>query len=194
MIALVLTLMSLLQDPKPNAARMAIDAVAVIGTPELDVASAFQAAQQQVHAQMQERWLMRAKPLIAEMSPFWVPTMLAEKTILQWGQSEQAMTGMCVVDREDRRREHEFGSSFQTTLWVREEPLQITKGEGQLRSALSRLNHRLLMTSGGTVVFWAMLAMGIGWLDRLSRGYMTGRLQMAGLLLGSTIPALAFAL
>lgn len=32
MIALVLTLMSLLQDPKPNAARMAIDAVAVIGT------------------------------------------------------------------------------------------------------------------------------------------------------------------
>ena len=93
-----------------------------------------------------------------------------------------------------RRREHEFGSSFQTTLWVREDAVAAGKVDREVRQALTQLRWRTLAMAGGTVVFWAVLALVLSWVDRLSRGYMTGRLGVVGVLLGSAVPAVAFVL
>ena len=49
-----------------------------------------------------------------------------------------------------------------------------------------------MLLRGGAVAFaWATLALAVGWFDRLSRGYMTGRLRLLGVLLGVAVPAIA---
>jgi len=45
---------------------------------------------------------------------------------------------------------------------------------------------------GGTVILWAALALLCGWLDRLTRGYMSGRLRLLFSGVGLGLPAIAF--
>ena len=42
--------------------------------------------------------------------------------------------------------------------------------------------------------FWLVLAFGYAWLDRLSRGYMTGRLRLLGVLSGVAVPIVVLCL
>jgi hypothetical protein len=170
------------------------DAFAVTGTPELDSAAAFRAAMNQAEAKVRDAQRERAQLVAAEWRPFWMPPVFVDQVVARWGQAPQRTTGLCIVDRTDQRREHEFGSSYQTTLWVREDPDALARGERELRQQLAQLRLRTLATSGGTVVFWALLTFAVGWLDRLSRGYLTGRLRLLGLVLGSAVPAVAFVL
>ncbi len=48
------------------------------------------------------------------------------------------------------------------------------------------------VTTDGGVHEADFLVVALGWIDRLSRGYMTGRLWLAGLLAGVAVPAIAF--
>lgn len=186
----------LAQDPVQASASVAPphDAFAVTGTPELDSAAAFRAAMTQAEAKVRDAQRERALLVAAEWRPFWLPPVFVEQAVTRWVQAPQRTTGLCIVDRTDQRREHEFGSSYQTTLWVREDAAALTRGERELRQQFAQLRLRTLATSGGTVVFWALLTLAVGWLDRLSRGYMTVRLRLLGLVLGSAVPAVAFVL
>jgi hypothetical protein len=196
MLALVISLLALAQDPVEATMTVAqpVDAFAVTGTPELDSAAAYRAAWTQAEAKVRDAQRERAHQLAAEWRPFWLPPVFVEQAVVRWGQAPQRTAGLSVVDRTDQRREHEFGSSYQTTLWVREDRAALARGERELRQQLAHVRLRTLATSGGTVVFWALLTFAVGWLDRLSRGYMTGRLRLLGLVLGSAVPAVAFVL
>lgn len=198
MLAILLTALTLAQDPIAAAAFASgggpRDAMQVCGTVELDPAAAYAAARGAVVEQAQRLWTERAGRQAQLQLPSLVPQLFADQAVRRFLQRADVRQTLQVVDRDDRVREHEFGRSWQTTLWVVEDPRASAACERQLQYELRRTERALLFKSGGTVAFWAVLMLVLGWLDRLSRGYMTGRLRLLGLLLGTGIPAVAFLL
>lgn len=171
-----------------------VDAVAVAGTTELSAAESFAAARAAAIEHLRARWTERGERHLVDQRPFWLPEFLARQAVSRWLSRQSAESALRIVDRQDRVRDHEFGQSFQTTLWIGEDPRAVARGEGELRRELRVLQKRTLVTAAGTVGFWAVLGVVLSWLDRLSRGYMTGRLRLVGLLLGALVPPLAFLL
>ncbi|MCA8975549.1 MAG: hypothetical protein KDC98_12575 [Planctomycetes bacterium] len=175
------------QQPQPVA-----DAVAVCGEAELSAAEAFASASRKAEDHLRERWEARVERTVAQRRPFWLPECL----VAGWGQRWLADLPLSrlarVVDREDKERVHDFGNSYQTTLWVAEDPGFVESGQRNLQAALRRLERTTAIKYGGIVAGWALLALIIGWLDRLSRGYMSGRLRVLGLACGVAFPLVAF--
>ncbi len=174
------------------ALRGTADAVAIRGTTELSAAEAYAAAKSAVADYVRNRWTERGERELVDRRPFWLPAPLAQQAVQRWLVQQPIDSAVRIVDREDITREHEFGQSFQTTVWIAEDARAVANGERQLRRELGLVKRRTLVTSGATVGFWAVLGLVLSWLDRLSRGYMTGRLRLIGLLLGVAVPALAF--
>lgn len=168
------------------------DAIAVRGAAELSPVEAYESASRKAEDHLRERWEERAERTVMQRRPFWLPELLVEDRLDRW-LAELPMERIArVVDREDTERTHEFGNSWQTTLWVAEEPSIVEAGQQQLRRELRRLERTTAFKYGGIVAGWAILALVIGWLDRLSRGYMTGRLRLLGLTCGVAFPVVAF--
>jgi hypothetical protein len=129
---------------------------------------------------------------VATRRPFWLPQPLADEAVRRWLGNLPTEQMVRTVDREDRQREHEFGTSYQTTLWVAEDPRAVQRSEQSLRSTLQRLERTTVVKYGGIAVGWTALAVLLGWIDRLSRGYMTWRLRLVGLLGGLAVPTVLF--
>ena len=170
------------------------EAVVVRGDAELSPADALVSAKRKAEEHVRDLWQDRAEQAFSGRRPFWLPDLLAREAMRRWLAELPIEQMATYVDREDRQREHEFGSSYQTTLWVAEEPRLVANSERLLRRATQQLERVTAVKFGGIVAGWAVLAVVIGWLDRLSRGYMTGRLRLLGLLGGVAFPALAFLL
>ena len=170
------------------------EAVVVRGDAELSPAEALVSAKRKAEEHVRDLWQDRAEQAFSGRRPFWLPDLLAREAMRRWLAELPIEQMATYVDREDRQREHEFGSSYQTTLWVAEEPRLVANSERLLRRATQQLERVTAVKFGGIVAGWAVLAVVIGWLDRLSRGYMTGRLRLLGLLGGVAFPALAFLL
>lgn len=168
------------------------DAVAVRGETELDPAAAFASARRKAAEHVRDGWSLRADEALDQHRPFWLPDFLAQEAVRRWLADLPIDDLVKVVDREDRQREHEFGSSYQTTLWVTEEPRAVQRGERDLKNRLRRLERTTAVKYGGVAAGWIVMALAVGWLDRLSRGYMTGRLRAIGFLGGLALPVLAF--
>jgi hypothetical protein len=194
MIALALTLACIWTAQAQDGGPQALDAVAIVGDAELSPAAAYDSARVRAEDHVRDRWRERAQRVAAESRPFWLPEPLVERAVGRWLLRPDVVDGVHVVDRQDHRREHDFGSSYQTTLWVAEDEQAVSKRERQLRRELGLVERRAVLTAGGTAVFWALLAMVLGWIDRLSCGYMTGRLRLIGLLVGCAVPTVAFLL
>jgi hypothetical protein len=170
------------------------EAVAVRGEAELSPADAFDSARRRAEDHVRGRWQDRVDHLIESQRPFWLPAPLAEHAMSRWVADLPVRDLVTLVDREDAQRQHEFGDSWQTTLWVAEDRRHVDQRERQLRREWRRLEQSTAVKYGGIVGGWVGLALLIGWLDRLSRGYMTGRLRLLGFLGGVAVPALAFLL
>ena len=188
--SLLVTCLTLVpQEPVPAALA---DAVAVCGDAELDPAAAFASARRRAEDHVRGMWSERAGRACAGQRPFWLPDLLTQETVRRWLADLPIDQIVRLVDREDRERTHEFGNSYQTTLWVAEDPRGVQQGERQLRRELRQLEKVTAIKYGGVVGGWVLLALVVGWIDRLSRGYMTGRLRVLGLLCGAAVPAIAF--
>lgn len=168
------------------------DAVAVRGDTELSPAEAFASARRRAEDHVREQWAERAEHAMALRRPFWLPEALADRAVQTWLADLSVDECLRVVDREDRERTHEFGNSYQTTLWVAEEPRRVQRGERDLRQRLQQLERRTAIKFGGIAAAWVVLVVAFGWLDRLSRGYMTGTLRLVGLLAGAAVPTVLF--
>lgn len=173
-------------------AQGAAEAVAVRGDAELSPAEAFSSARRKAEDHVRDLWQARVEREAAVQRPFWVPAPLASLATRRWLGGLPYERLLRVVDREDQERTHEFGNSYQTTLWVMEEPALVEQAERQLRHQLRSLERTTAMKYGGIVGGWVVLGVMIGWLDRLSRGYMTGRLRLLGLLAAAAIPTVTF--
>jgi hypothetical protein len=181
----------LAQDPRASAP-VATSAVAVRGDTELTAAAAFVSARARVDEHVRGLWQDRAATAVATRRPFWLPQPLADQAVRRWLGNLSTEQMVRTVDREDRQREHEFGTSYQTTLWVAEDPRAVQRSEQSLRSTLQRLERTTVVKYGGIAVGWTALVVVLGWLDRLSRGYMTGRLRLVGVLGGLAVPTVLF--
>ena len=190
MLATLLALSLVSVAPQQPVAALAA-AVAVRGDAELDPATAFASARRKAETHVRDRWRERAHRTF-EQRPFWLPELLTDAAVRRWLAELPLQQLVQVVDREDRQREHEFGSSYQTTLWVAEDPRQQQRGEQRLRHELRRLERTTAVKAGGVAAGWTVMIVLLAWLDRLSRGYMTGRLRCVGLLAGLAMPAIAF--
>jgi hypothetical protein len=177
----------LVQGPQPAAA----DAVAVRGDAELSPAAAFASARDRMAEHVRGVWAQRAARLSASERPLWLPAAIVDASVHRWLAALPLDEFARVVDREDRARDHGFGQSHQTTLWVSEEPDAQRRGERQLRDVLSAAARDVGLRGGAVACAWATIALAVGWFDRLSRGYMTGRLRLLGVLLGVAVPAIA---
>lgn len=170
------------------------ETVEVRGTTELSRAEAYAAARNVAVDYIRQRWSERCRRQIEVQRPFWLPPILMQQAADRWLGRMPIESQLEIVSRDDVVRDHEFGQSFQTTLWVAESPDRVAATDRQLRHVLANAERRLAVIAGGTVGLWAVLALVLGWLDRLSRGYMTWRLRLVGIVLGSALPTLAFLL
>ncbi len=175
------------QGPRPLAAA----AVAVRGDTELSPADAFASARRRAEDHVRAQWAQRAADALGQR-PFWLPSPLAERAVQRWVAELPVREALCLVDREDRERTHEFGNSYQTTVWVAEEPSQVQRWERRLRQHLQQLERTTVLRFGGVAIAWVLLAVAVAWFDRLSRGYMTGTLRAVGVAAGAAVPALVF--
>lgn len=169
-----------------------VEAVAVRGDTELSPADALASAQMRVDEHVRAVWKDRAVRTASRQLPFWMPEMMSENTVRRWLADLPVQRLVSRVDREDRERVHEFGNSYQTTLWIAEDPKMVQRGESRLRAQLSYLERSTAVKAGGIAAGWVFLALLLGWLDRLSRGYMTGRLRAIGVLGGLLMPTALF--
>lgn len=176
----------------PQGPTAAAAAVAVRGDAELTPAAAFASARTKVDEHVRALWRERAARAVQYQRPFWVPELLGDEAIRRWLADLPVSRLVSCVDREDREREHEFGNSYQTTLWVAEDARAVQHNEQRLRGELKRLERTTAYKYGGIAAGWTLLVLLLGWLDRLTRGYMTGRLRVAGLLGGVAVPVIAF--
>lgn len=191
MLALLLTACLPLAPQQPVAAA-SVDAVAIRGEAELSPAAAYASARRKAEDHVRGLWQDRAERAVAGQRPFWLPELVAQEAMRRWLGDLPVEQLVHCVDREDRERQHEFGSSYQTTLWVAEEPRLQEQRERLLRRELRQLERTTAVKFGGVAASWAVLAVVVSWMDRLSRGYMTGRLRLLGLLCAIAAPALAF--
>ena len=167
-------------------------AVAVRGDTELTPAEALASAEARVGEHVRSRWSERLDRTIEQRRPFWLPELLTDQAKRRWMSDLDVERTVRLVDRKDRERTHEFGNSYQTTLWIAEDPNAVARSRVYLRQQLRELEHETAVKYGGVAAGWVVLALLLGWIDRLSRGYMTGRLRVVGLLGGLAMPALAF--
>ena len=186
---LALLLSTLIACPTPQGPQFSdVEAVAVRGDTELNPADALASAQMRVDEHVRAVWQDRAERTASRQLPFWMPAMMSENTVRRW-LAELPVQGLVSrVDREDRERVHDFGNSYQTTLWIAEDPEMVQRGESRLRAQLRYLERSTAVKAGGVAAGWVFLALLFGWLDRLTRGYMTGRLRTIGVLGGLLMP------
>lgn len=166
-------------------------AVAVRGMAELTPAAAADSAWEEAQRLFHERWLAHARQFAAVHLSGWVPEWVWQPTFERSIGSLRAREHLVVVHRDEVTREHEFGTSHQVTLWVEEPDAVRASVERQVRTEFRALEKRLAVKCAGTVVFWLLLAAFVGWVDRLSMGWMTTSLRFAGLLAALGVPLAA---
>ena len=167
-------------------------AFAVRGDTELSAASALASAELRVDEHLREVWQVRAKRAVSRQAPFWMPGFLSDYAVQRWLADLSLREFVTRVDRDDCERTHEFGRSYQTTLWIAENPGIVERTEDRLHDTLRSLERTTVLKLGGIAAGWGLLALFLGWLDRLSRGYMTARLRLIGVLSGVLMPTALF--
>ncbi len=198
MLAVTLTCALLIQQPlTPNWVATGVDherpsATVVRGTAELDPARAYETAHREAVSRLRERCEARAEQLIQEAAPAWLPTFVTDQEVRRWLARMDLEDGLRILDRADRERQHDFGLSYQTSLLVAEDSSFLSRAERRLGQQLRRAEKTFVVRSGVTLGLWIFLALGVFWLDRLSRGYMTGRLSLLALAIGAGAPVVLF--
>ena len=124
------------QDGPPSIS----SAVAVRGDTELSPAAALASAKARADEHVRTVWRDRAERAAARRRPFWMPTALVDGAVDRWLADLPVADLVAHVDREDKERVHEFGNSYQTTLWIAERPASVEQGEQRLRGELRDLS------------------------------------------------------
>lgn len=199
MITLLLTLACCVQRPDagertgadcPGEERPA--ALVVRGTVELSAGEADAAATALLGERARHVLEEQGRVLMAAAAPMWLPGFCREQVLRRWLGSTDATQMLRVVDRERDTRNHgSLGTSYRTALLVEADQHRLGNHLARLRRQIPRAADTFALKCAGIAGFWAVLALAIGWLDRLSRGYMTWRLRLLGLLAGSAAPTVA---
>lgn len=189
-LALVLTLIAL--QPAPAQSPADVEATTVTGTVELSPNAAYRAALVAARDEHVRLLRQRGSEWLQEHKPIWLPPFAVDRALDEWLRRQQSRTEVRPLDRSDRVRDHGFGKSWQTTVTIAADARDVHRAESDLRRALRSTKRSFLVTCGGTVLFWGLLSLLTMWFDRLTRGYMTWRLRVLAIAVGTALPSLAF--
>ena len=197
MLALLLTLSSLSPALHPRASQwVALQgqdaAVEVRGDAELSPADALASARRRAEQHVRAVWRERGEREAALQRPGWIPALLTSQAVDRWVAALPVEQLLRQIERDDRERVHEFGRSYQTTLWIEEAATPAEQARRGLRDALRRAERVAGLKAAVVAAGWLTLGVVLAWLDRLSRGYMTGRLFALGVFGAASLPAVLF--
>jgi hypothetical protein len=196
MLALLLTLTCCAQGPyggeacTSGAESARHSGWTVRGTVELSPAEADAAAESLLAERARGLLAERGSAVVDAAAPAWLPSFTRRQILHRWLTGIDNGQMLRVVEHGRVQHDHGgLGSSFRTELVVEPEPEHIGRSLSRLRRQVPAAAEVFAVKCGGILAFWVVLAAAIAWLDRLSRGYMTWRLRLLGLVAGSTLPA-----
>lgn len=189
--ALVLLLMSSM--PAQNDRDM--ESMAVRGRVEISRPEALISARDSVLERARDSMETVGARVRKARQPFWMPDFVAARAVDDWLADLNLRDTFEVVDRVDDVHDHEWGrQSYRTTFLVRPNAEFADASRAGLERRLRRARTRFLALGASTLGFWGGLTLILGWLNRLSRGYMSKRLGWIGVILGVAVPSIAFVL
>ncbi len=199
MLTSLLIIVCFVQGPQSaeGSGRLLVDApgpapLSVRGSVELTPAAADAAAGTLVEERARTLLEDRGRGLMARVAPCWFPAFCRDQLLRRWLLGCDPETALRVIDRERVEHDHgSLGTSYRTALVVESDEQTLGKHLSRLRRQIPRAAETFAVKCGAIAGFWALLGIVIGWLDRLSRGYMTWRLRLLGLIAGSAAPAVA---
>jgi len=180
-----------LPAPEPMPA-LDMDAMAVRGRVEMSPAEAFLSARDNVLQRARADLERESVRIRAERQPFWMPDFVADRAMRDLVGRVDLTKAYAVLDRADDTHDHEWGQSYRTTLIVSPNAAFVDETRRVVDRQLQQARSRFLAVGAGTLGFWGGLAVLMGWLNRLSRGYMSRRLGVIGVSLGVAVPTVAF--
>lgn len=165
--------------------------IRVIGRVELTAPAADEAARTRLDEQLREQIVRRGEALLTQRRPFWLPESLARRALGHWVGRVDPLSTVEVVDSIRHQHDHGGYRSFRTELVVRPDPDRTERLVRGYARVLDRTAVRFGAVVGGSVVWWGLCAFLWFWFDRVSRGYMTGRLCLVFVGMGLTAPGIA---
>ncbi|MCC6671533.1 MAG: hypothetical protein IT458_10760 [Planctomycetes bacterium] len=190
MLGLALLLALTTQDDPQARQPLPREAVAVVGTIELTEPAALDAALRVAREALTVRQREEAGRVLSEVAPRWLPSFVRDRVLERAAARASRDDTLRILDRQDRIRDHGFGPSYQTTLWI----APVEGAGADLRRSIARdartETKEFLAKCACIVALWGVLLVGVGWFDRLTRGYMTGRLRLLGGAVGLVAPTL----
>lgn len=181
-------------DPTPDWVVDGFDrhhpqALVVRGTVELTPAEADAAALAAGNELIARGVDEAAAEVIATRAPRWWPSFVEQRVISRWRERVLGADFIAIVDRHREVHDHGgLGRSFRTNLLLDADETRVGAALTRLRRDIPRATRELMLRCGGVIGFWAVLALAYSWLDRLTRGYMTGRLRVLGAAFGLLVP------
>lgn len=166
------------------------NAHSVSGSPELTRKAAWASVTERAVRAHDERLAELAAQTAHAESSSWLPEFVVANVVREWSRQQARRIRPEVLDRDLLVREHGFGRSYQAFLLLDALDPNVASRSGGLSRRLARAERVFLAKCGGTVGLWALLAFVLAWIDRLTRGYMTGRLYLIGAALGVCGPIL----
>lgn len=166
------------------------NASVIAGAPELSRDEAWASATRRAVEDRHGRIVRLATDQASAQSPAWLPGFVRERVVRQWTGEQMQNYRLRVLDRDLLVRDHGFGRSFQAFLLLDKVDPAWATGSRILMDRLERARERFVLNCGGVVGWWGLLALFVLWIDRLTRGYMTGRLYALGTGLGLVAPIL----
>lgn len=161
------------------------------GSVELSPAGADAAARALLEEQARLLMEERGRTMMARVAPIWFPDFCRDQVVRRWLATSDADASLRIIDQERVEHDHgSLGTSYRTALAVEADDQALGKDLSRLRRQIPRAVEAFAVKCGGIAGFWALLALAVGWLDRLSRGYMTWRLRLLGLMAGLAGPTL----
>ena len=159
-------------------------AYAVKGSVELSRAEAWEALERRIDVEVRDRLESFAIDESENVAAPWLPGYFQDRAIAAWV-SEQ------VRQSETRILDSNLVVRPVDDVYQSYHAYALVDMAGPRNVRLERLRRRLVVEEemflakiGGALGLWGVLAVLILWLDRLTRGYMTGRLYTLGALLG----------
>ena len=162
----------------------------VAGSPELSRADAWRSVTRRAVEERQAQLEGLAAARVAEQSASWLPDFVTEQAIREWSGEQMEGFRLRVLDRDLLVRNHGFGQSFQAFLLLEKGTPGVDHGSQSLEHRLASARECFALKCGGVAGWWGLLALLTFWFDRLTRGYMTGRLCVLGSGLGLVAPIL----
>ena len=152
----------------------------VAGTPELSRSEAWRSASLRAIEQRQDQLKAFASARLAVAGDSWIPDFVTQQAVRAWSGEQMEGYRLRVLDRDLLVRNHGFGQSFQAFLLLDRGVPGARHGAQALEQCLADARAKFTFQCGGVLGWWGLMALLAFWLDRLTRGYMTGRLFVLG--------------